>query len=139
MTLVLAGCATAPLKPAVEAQAVDSFGAPAPAECAAQPSSGNGVTRLGRALGYGALGVFLGALQGASNGAGWGLVAGGSWSEGALIGAGARLGFLIGFTAGLVKAGSGFSGEPAASPACPPALAETTVAAEDNTERAGTK
>jgi len=63
-------------------------------------------------------------------------VAGGNWSEGALIGAaaGAGLGFLIGFTAGLVKAGSGFSDEPAASPACPPALAETTVAAEDNTE-----
>ena len=77
----------------------------------------------------------------AGAGAGWGLVAGGSWSEGALIGAaaGAGLGFLIGFTASLVKAGSGFSAEPATSPACPPALAETTVAAEDNTERADTK
>ena len=66
MAVVLAGCASAPPKPVVEAQALE---AEAPAECGAQPSSGDGVTRLGRAIGYGTLGMFLGALQGASDGA----------------------------------------------------------------------
>jgi len=85
------------------------------------------------------VGVFLGALQGAGEGANWSRWGGGSWSSsGAWIGAaaGAGVGFLIGLVTGLAKAGSGFSVEPAASPSCPPALAESTAPAEDKTERA---
>jgi hypothetical protein len=40
------------------------------------------------------------------------------------------VGFLIGFVAGLAKVGTGWSPESATSPACPPALAETTLSAE---------
>jgi hypothetical protein len=131
MAVVLAGCAAAPSKPAVEGLAVESQ---TPTECAAQASSGNGVARLGRAIGYGTLGVFVGALQGAGDGANWARWTGGSRSDGAWIGAaaGAGVGFLIGFVAGLTKAGSGWSPEPAAPPACPPTLAESTAPAEDN-------
>ena len=49
------------------------------------------------------------------------------------------MGLLIGFVTVLAKAGSGRSPEPAAPPPCPAALAETTVSAEGNMEREGTK
>jgi hypothetical protein len=129
MAVVVAGCATAPPNPSVGAIAP---GSQAPTECTTSPSSGNGVARLGRAIGYGTVGVFLGALQGASDGAGWAWTTGGSGSHGAWIGAaaGAGIGFLIGFVAGLAKADSGWSSGPAASSSCPQALAETTVPAE---------
>jgi hypothetical protein len=43
------------------------------------------------------------------------------------------VGFLIGFTPGLAKAGTGFDVEPATSPSCPPPLTEpATAAVEDN-------
>jgi hypothetical protein len=71
MAVVLAGCAGAPVKPAAEAQAVDSLEAQAPAECAATPPPRHASVRLARAVGYGTVGVFLGALQGASGGANW--------------------------------------------------------------------
>jgi len=133
---VLAGCASAPSKPAVEAQAVE---AQTPTECAAQAPPGDGVARLGRAIGYGTLGVFIGALQGAGEGANWSRLGGGGWSDGARIGAaaGAGVGFLIGFVAGLAKAGTGWSPEPATPPTCPPALAEITPPAEGTTEAEG--
>lgn len=138
--VAVAGCATAPPKPAVEARAVEESPALPPAECGAQAPSGNGVARLGVALGYGALGLFIVALRGAGEGARWALWTGGSRSDGAWIGAaaGAGVGFLIGFAAGLGKAGSGWSPEPATSPACR-ALAETTANVEDNTETEGAK
>jgi hypothetical protein len=96
---------------------------------------------LGRAIGYGTLGVFLGALEGTSEGANWARWTGGSWSDGAWIGAaaGASVGFLIGFVAGLAKAGSGWSAEPTASPTCQPNPAEPMTAAEDSMETEGTK
>lgn len=129
--VVLAGCASAPPKPVVEAQADESQ---APAECAAQAPAGDGVARLGRAVGYGTLGVFLGALQGAGEGANWSRWSGGGWSDGAWIGAaaGAGVGFLIGFVSGLAKAGTGWSPEPTTPPPCPPAVAESTTPAEGN-------
>jgi chitodextrinase len=68
MAVVLAGFASAPPKPVVEAFKPESQ---PPAECTVQAPSGNGAVRLGRAVGYGALGVFLGALQGASESASW--------------------------------------------------------------------
>jgi len=129
MAVVAAGCAAAPPKPVVEAFEPESQ---PPAECTTQPPSRNGAARLGRAVGYGALGVFLGALQGASDGANWAWGSGGSRSDAVWIGAaaGAGMGFLIGFATGLAKAGSGWSPEPAASPACQADLAETTASAE---------
>ena len=78
MAVVLAGCASAPPKPTVEAFEPESQ---PPAECTAQAPSGNGAARLGRAVGYGALGVFLGALQGAGDGASWAWGSGGSRSD----------------------------------------------------------
>ena len=131
IAVVLAGCAGAPLKPAVEPLALESE---APAECTALSPSGNGAARLGRAIGYGTVGVFLGALQGAGEGASWAWSSGGSRSDAAWIGAaaGAGVGFLVGFVAGLAKAGSGWSHEPVASPSCPKTLAETTAPAGDN-------
>lgn len=125
---MLAGCASAPPKPTAEALA--------PVECGARASSGDAVARLGRALGYGAVGVLVGAFQGAGDGASWVLVTGGSWSEAAWIeaAAGAGLGFLIRFVTGLAKAGSGFGAEPAAPPRCPSAVAEPTAHAEDYIE-----
>ena len=97
---------------------------------------GDAVAHLGRALGYGAVGVLVGAFQGAGDGASWVLVTGGSWSEAAWIGAaaGAGLGFLIRFVTGLAKAGSGFGAEPAAPPRCPSAVAAPTAHAEDYIE-----
>ena len=47
-------------------------------------------------------------------------------------GAGAGVGVLIGFVAVLAKAGSGWSAEPATSPACQTAVAESTAPAEGN-------
>jgi len=128
MAVVLASCASAPPKPAVEAQALE---ADAPAECTAQAPAGDGVARLGREIGYGTVGVFLGALQGASEGASWSRWGGGGWSSnGAWIGAaaGAGVGLLIGFVTGLAKAGSGWRPEPVASLPCPPAVAEAAAA-----------
>lgn len=99
----------------------------------------------GRAVGPGArlwnLGVFPGALQGASDAANWARGNGGAWSDRAWItvAAGAGVGFLIGFAADLAEAGRGWSPEPAAPPPCPAALAEPTLAAEGNMEREGTK
>jgi hypothetical protein len=138
MAVVLAGCAAAPPKPALEAFEPESQPA---AECTTHAPSGNGAARLGRAVGYGALGIFLGALQGAGEGANWAWGSGGSRSDAVWIGAaaGASMGFLIGFVTGLAKAGSGFSVEPASTPPCPPASAETTVLAEDNLETASTR
>jgi hypothetical protein len=138
MAVVLAGCAAAPPKPAVETFEPESK---PPAECTAQAPSGNGAARLGRAVGYGALGVFVGALQGAGEGASWALWTGGSMSDGAWIGAaaGAGVGFLIGFVTGLAKAGSGWSAEPATPPACQAELAEATALAEDSTQAKDTK
>jgi hypothetical protein len=78
LAVVLAGCAAAPPKPVGEVQAVDSLEAQAPAECAAPPPSGDAAVRLARAVGYGTLGVFLGPLQGAGEGANWALWTGGS-------------------------------------------------------------
>jgi len=52
IAVVLAGCASAPLKPTLEAQ---GLAADAPAECAAPPPSGDAAVRLARALGYGTL------------------------------------------------------------------------------------
>ena len=129
MAVVLAGCAAAPPKPVVEAFEPESQAA---AECTTQAPSSNGAARLGRAVGYGALGVFLGALQGASGGASWAWGSGASRSDAAWIGAaaGAGVGFLIGFVAGLAKAGRGWSPKPATPPACPPALAESTAPAQ---------
>jgi len=131
MAVGVASCATAPPNPSGGAIAPESQ---APTECTTSPSSGNGVARLGRAIGYGTVGVFLGALQGASDGATWAWTTGGSGSHGAWIGAaaGAGIGFLIGFVAGLAKADSGWSPGPAASPSCPQALAEPIVVAEEN-------
>jgi hypothetical protein len=133
MAVVLASCASAPPKPVVEAFEPESQPS---AECTTQAPSGNGAARLGRAVGYGALGVFLGALQGAGEGASWALWTGGSMSDGAWIGAaaGAGVGFLIGFVTGLATAGTGWSPEPATSPACPEALVKSTAPAEDNTK-----
>ena len=138
MAVVLAGCAAAPLKPAVEGLAVESQ---SPAECAAPPSSGDGVACLGRAIGYGTLGVFIGALQGAGDGANSAWWSGGSRSDGAWIGAaaGAGVGFLIGFVTGLAKAGTGWSPEPPTAPACQANPTEAIAAAEDNIEPEGTK
>jgi hypothetical protein len=131
MAVVLAGCAAAPPKPAVEAFEPESQ---PPAECTTQAPSGNGAARLGLAVGYGTLGVVLGALQGASDGANWAWGSGGRRSDAVWIGAaaGAGVGFLIGFVAGLAKAGGGWSAESAASPPCPPVLAESTAPAEDD-------
>jgi hypothetical protein len=53
--------------------------------------------------------------------------------------ASAGVGFLIGFVAGLARTGSGWTPEPVFSPACPPALAETTAPAEDYVETESTK
>jgi hypothetical protein len=133
MAVVLAGCASAPLKPPVEAQAVDSLAAQAPAECAAPPPSSDAAVRLARAVGYGTLGVFLGALQGASDGASWAWGSGGSRSDAVWIGAaaGAGVGFLIGFVAGLAKAGTGWGAEPATFPSCQADLPDTTAFAEE--------
>lgn len=130
MAVALAGCAAAPPKPVVEALATESQ---APAECTAQAPSGNGVARLGRALGYGTLGVFLGALQGAGEGASPAWWSGGSRSDGTWIGAaaGAGLGFLIGFVTGLAKAGTSWSPEPATTPACQADLAESMASVEE--------
>ena len=130
MAVVLAGCTSAPPKPAVEPLALESE---APTECAAPSPSRDAAVRLARAVGYGTLGVFLGALQGASDGASWAWGSGASRSDAVWIGAaaGAGVGFLIGFVTGLAKAGSGWSSEPANSPPCPPALAESTTPAED--------
>jgi hypothetical protein len=138
MAVVVAGCATAPPDPSVGAIALESQ---APTECTTSPSSGNGVASLGRAIGYGTVGAFLGALQGASDGAGWAWTTGGSGSHGAWIGAaaGASIGFLIGFVAGLAKADSGWSPEPAFSPSCPQALAEPIVVGESNMAMEETK
>jgi hypothetical protein len=86
MAVVVAGCATAPPNPSAGAIAPESH---APTECTTSPSSGNGVARLSQAIGYGTVGVFLGALQGASDGAGWAWTTGGSGSHGAWIGAAA--------------------------------------------------
>jgi hypothetical protein len=98
-------------------------------ECTAPAPSGNGAARLGRAIGYGTVGVFLGALQGASDGANWVWGTGGSRSDAVWIGAaaGAGVGFLVGFVAGLTKAGPGWSHEPVTSLSCPQTLAETTA------------
>jgi len=82
---VVAGCASAPPKPVVETQAVDSLEAQAIAECVAPPPSGDAVVRLARAVGYGTLGVFVFALQGAGEGANWALWTEGSGSDGAWI------------------------------------------------------
>jgi hypothetical protein len=133
MAMVLAGCASAPPKPVVETLAVDSLEPQALAECAAPPPSSDAAVLLARAVGYGTLGVFLGALQGASDGASWAWGTGASRSDAAWIGAaaGAGVGFLIGFVTGLAKAGTGWSPEPTASRHCPPALAETTALAEE--------
>jgi hypothetical protein len=84
MAVVLAGCAGAPPKPVVETLALDLV--EAPAECTAPSPSGNGVARLGRAIGYGTVGVFLGALQGAGEGASWAWGTGGSRSDAVWIG-----------------------------------------------------
>lgn len=131
MAVVLAGCAAAPPKPVVEAFEQESE---APTECVAAASSSVAAVRLARAVGYGTLGVFLGALQGASEGANWVWGSGGSRSNAVWIGAatGASVGFVIGFVSGLAKAGTGWSPEPATSPVCPPTLAETMPPAEDN-------
>lgn len=85
--------------------------------------------------------MFLGALQAAGEGASWAWGSGGSWSEAAWIGAaaGAGMGFLIGFVTGLTKAGSGWSPEPAASPACQTELGEATTPAEESTQAKDTK
>jgi len=133
MAVVLAGCAAAPPKPVVEALEPESQ---PPAECTTQAPSRNGAARLGRAVGYGALGVFLGALQGASDGANWAWGSGGSRSDAVWIGAaaGAGVGLLIGFATGLAKAGTGWSPEPTTSPPCPAVLAETTPPPEDHME-----
>jgi hypothetical protein len=137
MAVVLAGCAAAPLKPVVEAFEPESQ---PPAECTAQAPSSNGAARLGRAVRYGTLGVFLGALQGATDGATWAWGSGGNRSDAVWSpAAGAGVGFLVGFVTGLAKAGRAWSAEPATSPACPQALAETTVPAEGNLEAASTK
>jgi hypothetical protein len=74
LAVVLAGCAAAPPKPLVEAFEPESQ---PPDECNTRAPSGNGAARLGRAVGYAALGVFFGALQGASDGANW------AWGPGA--------------------------------------------------------
>jgi hypothetical protein len=134
MVVVLAGCAGAPPNPAVEAQAPAEPPAQALTACAAQAPSGDGVARLGRAIGYGTLGVCLGALEGAGEGASWAWSTGASRSDGAWIGAaaGAGLGFLIGFVTGLAKVGSGWSPEPTTAPACQAELAEAAVVAESN-------
>ena len=131
MAVMLAGCAGAPLKPAAEALALESQ---APAECTEPAPSGNGAARLGRAIGYGTVGVFLGALQGAGDGASWAWGTGGSRSDAVWIGAaaGAGVGFLIGFVTGLAKAGSGWSHEPANSPPCQAELAEATLPTNGN-------
>ena len=94
-----------------------------------------------RAIGYGTLGVFLGALQGASDGADWSRWGGGWSSDGAWIGAaaGAGVGFLIGFVTGLAKAGTGWGAEPATSPACQAELAEATALAEESPQAKDTK
>jgi hypothetical protein len=128
MAVVLAGCAAAPLKPVVEPLAFESE---TPAECIATPPSSHAAVRLARAVGYGTLGVLLGALQGASDGANWAWGSGGSRSDAVWIGAaaGAGVGFLVGFVAGLAKAGNGWSPEPAT---CPPTLAESTTPADGN-------
>ena len=80
MAVMLAGCAGAPVKPAVQALDVDSEEAQAPAECSAPPPSSAAAVRLARAVGYVTVGVFLGALQGASEGASWVWGSGGSRS-----------------------------------------------------------
>jgi hypothetical protein len=114
----------------VEGLAVESQ---TPTDCAAQAPSRDGVARLGKAIGYGTLGVFIGALQGAGEGVTWSRWSGGGWSDGAWIGAaaGAGVGFLIGFATGLAKAGTGWSSEPATSPTCQAELAEATAPPED--------
>jgi hypothetical protein len=131
MAVVLAGCASAPPKPVAEAPTVE---AQAPGECVAQAPSGDGVARLGRALGLIGLGLLVGALQGASDGAGWALWTGGSMGEAAWIGAaaGAGVGFLFGFGASLIKADSNWSVEPATPPACPTAEVEPAASVEDD-------
>ena len=138
MAVVLPGCAGAPLKPAVEPLALESQ---TPAECTGPAPSHHAAVRLARAIGYGTVGVFLGALQGAGDGASWAWSTGSSRSDAAWIGAaaGAGLGFVIGFVAGLAKAGPGWSPEPATPLPCPPALAETTASTEDYLETASTK
>jgi hypothetical protein len=138
MAVVLAGCAATPLKPVVEAFEPESQ---PPAECTAQAPSSNGAARLGRAVGYGTLGVFLGALQGATGGANWAWGSGGSRSDAVWIAAaaGADVGFLIGFVTGLAKAGTGWSPEPATPPARQAELAEATALAEESTQAKDTK
>jgi hypothetical protein len=137
MAVVLAGCAAAPLKQAVEPLAFESE---TPAECAAPPPSSHAAVRLARAVGYGTVGVFLGALQGASDGANWVWGSGGR-SDAVWIGAaaGAGMGLLIGFVTGLAKAGTGWSAEPATSPTCQAELTEATALAEESTQAKDTK
>ena len=132
MALVLAGCASAPPKGPAAPRALE---APTPAECEARASSGNGVARLGQSLGYIALALLVGALQGASDGAGWALWTGGSMSEAAWIGAaaGASVGFLFGFGASLSKAGSDWSPEPVPPQPCPAFLVEPAASMEETT------
>src|SRR5512132_177109 len=110
MAVVFAGCASAPLKPALEPLAFESE---TPAECTAPPPSHHAAVRLARAIGYGTMGVFLGVLQGSGEGASWAWSSVGSRSDASWIGAaaGAGLGFVIGFVAGLAKAGPGWSPE----------------------------
>jgi hypothetical protein len=139
MAVVLAGCAAAPSKPVVEAQSIDSLDAQAPAECAAPPPSSHAAVRLARAVGYGTLGVFLGALQGASEGANWVWGSGGSRSDAVWIGAaaGAGVGFLVGFVTGIAKAGTSWSPEPTTPPTCQANPTEAIAAAEDNIQTEG--
>jgi hypothetical protein len=66
--------------------------------------------------------------------AGWSAWDGGGAGELRLGAAGAGVGFLIGFVTGLATAGTGWSPEPATSPACPEALVKSTAPAEDNTK-----
>ncbi len=54
----------------------------------------------------------------------------GSKSDAAWIGAAAGVGFVIGFVAGLAKAGTGWSPEPATPPACQAELTKATAPAE---------
>ena len=69
----------------------------------------------------------------------WG--SGGGGSDAVWIGAaaGAGVGFLIGFAAGLARAGSGWTPEPVFSPACQAELAEATEPAEESTQAKDTK
>ena len=107
LVFLVTGCATVPAGPiAQEGQRAAEQIAAARAACEASSHQADDSRVLRAALGTGLLAGGLVMLYGAGEGAFWGVVSGGSRSDGAWIGAavGAGVGLIIGTVAGVAKA-----------------------------------